>query len=233
MISSLYIFLGLAPSIIWLLFYLRRDVHPEPKSEVIKVFFYGMLVALGAIFLERGVFKIFKNLSSSPSILLILNTFLGAALIEEVLKYLVVKEKILTSPEFDEPIDAILYMMIAAMGFAGLENILVLLQLSSSLLLRQTLFILSLRFWGATFLHVLCSGTVGFWLSLSFEEKEKKMKIPFLGLGIAIFLHGLYNFFIIKGGKGFLVAALILISLALFVSFGLKKHGSKPGKELT
>jgi len=65
MISSLYIFLGLAPSIIWLLFYLRRDVHPEPKSEVIKVFFYGMLVALGAIFLERGVFKIFKNLSLS------------------------------------------------------------------------------------------------------------------------------------------------------------------------
>lgn len=223
MIYPLYIFLGLVPSIIWLLFYLRKDAHPEPKLEVIKIFVYGMLVAILAVFLERGFFIIVKNIALSPSLIIILNTFAGVALIEEFLKYFVIRETVLNSPEFDEPIDAILYMMIAALGFAAVENIMVLFQLSSSLLLSQTLFILGLRFLGATFLHVLCSGTVGYWLALSFESEKKEIKLPIFGLIIAIVLHGFYNFFIIKGGGGFFVSVAILISLALFVSFGLKR----------
>ncbi|PIP17356.1 MAG: hypothetical protein COX44_00310, partial [Candidatus Portnoybacteria bacterium CG23_combo_of_CG06-09_8_20_14_all_37_13] len=114
----LYIFLGVLPSVIWLLFYLRKDVHPEPNSQVIKIFFYGMLAAIPAVFLEKGIFEStlnppFSNLFS-PFLIIIFNTLIGVALIEEVLKYLVVKEKILKSAEFDEPTDALLYMIIAA-----------------------------------------------------------------------------------------------------------------------
>ena len=221
----LYIFFGLAPSIIWLLFYLRKDVHPESNPMVLKIFFYGMLVAIPAVFLEIGIFEEFKKLNLSPIFIAILNTFLGIALVEEFLKYLVVKEQVIGSSEFDEPIDAMLYMIIAALGFAALENILILFPLGPTFLSKEAISISVLRFLGATFLHTLCSGTVGYFLALSFFEAKKGIKLLILGLGISIFLHGLYNFAImeIEGSLKFLIPAIILFSLAIFVSLGFQR----------
>lgn len=232
----LYIFFGLAPSVIWLLFYLRKDVHPEPNSQIIKIFFYGMLAAIPAVFLEKGFQAILTDFSSptdgwwvgcslSPFLIIIFNTLIGVALIEEVLKYLVVKEKVLKSAEFDEPTDALLYMIIAALGFAALENILILIPLGPAFLLGETFSITAARFLGATFLHALCSGTVGFFLALSFFEIKNRLKFLAAGLGIACLLHGLYNFSImeIEGSLRVLIPIIILISLALFVSLGFKR----------
>ena len=226
---SFYIFFGILPSVIWLLFYLRKDVHPEPNSEVIKIFFYGMLAAIPAIFLEKGIFETVLNppFSSifSPFLIVIFNTFIGVALIEETLKYLVVKRKTLRGQEFDEPTDALLYMIIAALGFAALENILILFPLGPNFLLGQAFSISVFRFLGATFLHALCSGTIGFFLALSFFEGKNRMKLLFTGLGISIFLHGLYNFSIMEmeGSLRFLIPIIILITLSIFLSFGFKK----------
>ncbi len=224
-----YIIFGVLPSIIWLLFYLRKDVHPEPKLEVIKIFFYGMLIAIPAVFLEMGIFKGFDKIGGwmalSPFLITIFNTFIGVALIEEVLKYLVVREKVLKNPEFDEPIDAVLYMIIAALGFAALENILILFRLGPGFLVSRALEISALRFLGATFLHALCSGMVGYFLALSFFETKKRVIILSLGLGISIILHGFYNFSIMEigGDLKFLIPVVILISLAILVSLGFKR----------
>ena len=224
-----YILFGILPSIIWLLFYLRKDVHPEPKSEVIKIFFWGMLIAIPAVFLEMGIFQAFGKLGEffhwSHFLIAIFNIFIGVALIEEVLKYLVVREGILKNPEFDEPIDLVLYMIIAALGFAALENILILFRLGPAFLFSQALEISALRFLGATFLHALCSGTLGFFLAISFFETSKRRQFFSLGLGISIVLHGFYNFSILKieGPFQFLIPIMILVGLAAFLSFGFKK----------
>lgn len=221
----IYILFGLAPSIIWLLFYLRKDVHPESNPMIIKIFFYGMLSALPAIFLEIGAFEAFAKLNLPLIYLTILNTFIGVALIEEMIKFLVVKEKVLSSAEFDEPIDAMLYMIIAALGFAASENILILFDLDSQLFLPQVLAISVLRFLSATFLHALCSGLVGYFLALSLFETRKRLKLISLGLLISVALHGLYNFSImeIEGSLKFLIPLIILISLAIFLTFGFKR----------
>ena len=225
----LYILFGVLPSVIWLLFYLRKDVHPEPKSEVIKIFFWGMLIAIPAVFLEMGIFQAFGKLGEffhwSHFLIAIFNIFIGVALIEEVLKYLVVREGILKNPEFDEPIDLVLYMIIAALGFAALENILILFRLGPAFLFSQALEISALRFLGATFLHALCSGTLGFFLAISFFETRKRRQLFSLGLGISIVLHGFYNFSILKieGPFQFLIPIMILVGLAAFLSFGFKK----------
>jgi len=225
----LYILFGVLPSVIWLFFYLRRDVHPEPKSEVLKIFFYGALITIPAFFLEKGVFTVTASPLFSdflkPALITILNIFLGVALIEEVLKYLVVREKVLKSPEFDEPIDAMLYMIIAALGFAALENVLILFQLGPEFLVKEAVAISIFRFVGATFLHTLCSGTVGFFLALSFFEAKKRFWLLFTGFGISSLLHGLYNFSIMKmeGNLKALIPIIILIGLAIFVSFSSKR----------
>lgn len=221
----LYIIFGVLPSIIWLLFYLRKDVHPESNPMILKIFFYGMLITIPAVLWEMGIFSQIEKFNLSPIWISILNTFLGAALIEEVLKYLVVKEKVLNSAEFDEPIDAVLYMIIAALGFAALENILILFPLGPGLFIGKAISISALRFLGATFLHTLCSGLVGYFLALAIFEKKKATKLIFTGLTISIFLHGLYNFAImeVEGELKFLIALAILIGLAVFLTCGFKK----------
>jgi len=220
-----YTIFGILPSFLWLLFYLKRDVHPESNWMVLKIFFYGMLAALPAILLEMGFLQITGPFRNGGLIISGLNVFLGVALIEELLKYLVVREKVLKHPELDEPIDIMLYMIIAALGFAASENILILFSLGSTFLLGETLSIALLRFWGATFLHALCSGLVGYFLALSFFEKKHQIKLLSSGFAAAILLHGLYNFSIIEieGGLSLLIPLFILIGLAVFFGFSLKR----------
>ncbi len=119
-----------------------------------------------------------------------------------------------------------IYMIIAALGFAALENILVLLPGQGTFTFFQTATVSSFRFIGATFLHALCSGTVGFFLALSIFETKKRLRLIFLGLTIATILHGLYNFSIMKLDENFYyiyITIIILTALAFFVSFGFRK----------
>ena len=224
------IFFGLAPSIIWLLFYLRKDVHPEPKKMVLKIFFYGTFIAIVAaaieIAVEIALNFINKNSTFPPFLFFLLYSFIGIAFVEEFLKYFVVKKQVLNDPEFDEPTDIMIYMIIAALGFAALENILVLFPGQGTFTLFQTAVVSSLRFIGATFLHALCSGTVGFFLALSIFETKKKLRLISSGLIIATVLHGLYNFSIMKLDENFYyiyIPIIILTALAFFVSFGFRK----------
>jgi RsiW-degrading membrane proteinase PrsW (M82 family) len=103
-------------------------------------------------------------------------------------------------------------------------------------------FISFLRFIGAVFLHTLCSGSFGYFLSLSFFETKRKTQLFITGLLIAILAHGFFNFSItkiegsLKIEDGLIRIAdqrtfiffnvflgIILISLAIFVSFGFNK----------
>ena len=231
---------GLSPSIIWLLFFLRKDVHPESNKMVLKIFFLGALITLPAVLIELGIEKGLNKWASPLASAIYI--FLGIAFVEEFLKYLVVREKVLSNPEFDEPVDVLLYMIIAALGFAALENILVLLPKEKPLFFYETAIISFLRFIGATFLHALCSGTMGYFLALSFFEIKKKLRLTILGLVIATVLHGLFNLFIMEIDKTLLVyngeitivnfplfiflllsLIAILIGLAIFVLFSFKK----------
>ncbi|MEA3344379.1 MAG: PrsW family glutamic-type intramembrane protease [Patescibacteria group bacterium] len=223
-----YIIIGLLPSLIWLLFFLRKDTHPESGRMILQVFFYGMLIAIIAAFVEIAFSKIIgQNWEKDfPFLFFFTYSLIGVAFVEEFLKYSVVRQKVLRNSEFDEPLDAMLYMIIVALGFAALENILVLLPSERPLLLTETIYITSLRFIGATFLHALCSGTIGFFLALSLLKTKKRLWFMFVGLGISSFLHSLYNFSIIKTADNFyfiLIPIIILIALALFTSFGFRK----------
>ena len=213
----LYLF-GFLPSIIWLLFYLRKDSHPESNRMILKIFFFGILAAFFVIFLEKGAAIFLKKDS-------ILAIFLGGALIEEYSKYLAVRIGVYKNSELDEPVDILLYMIISALGFASLENILVLFGLGLPFDISDTVALTILRFLGATFLHALCSGTIGFFLALSLFEAKNKFKLVFSGLIIATFLHGLFNFSIIEleGSLRIIIPGIILLGLGIFVLLAFQK----------
>jgi RsiW-degrading membrane proteinase PrsW (M82 family) len=222
----LLIIFALLPSLIWLLFFLRKDSHPESNSMILKIFFYGMLAAVPAIFIELGFFRETARLNVSPYFVSFLNVFIGVALIEEALKYAVVRKKVLRNPEFDEPLDAMLYMIISALGFVFLENLLIFLSPKTFLLnFGETLALAGFRFISATFLHALCSGTLGFFLALSFFETKKRKVLLISGFFLAVVLHGLYNLAIMNMEKhwGLILPIIIISGLAIFVSLGFKK----------
>ncbi|MDP3990871.1 MAG: PrsW family glutamic-type intramembrane protease [Candidatus Nealsonbacteria bacterium] len=219
------ILFGLAPSIIWLLFFLRKDSHPESNSMVLKIFFFGMLAAIPAALLELGFYDIIKNLPLPSYLIHFLYVFVGIAFIEEIFKYLVVKKQVLRDPECDEPVDIMLYMIIAALGFAALENVLVFLPLNNGFQLLETAIVGMFRFVGATFLHALGSGLIGYYLALSFLQAKNRFKVVAKGIILATLLHGLYDFSIIniEGALKFVIPVIILTGLAIFISLGFKK----------
>jgi RsiW-degrading membrane proteinase PrsW (M82 family) len=220
----IFIVLGLIPSTIWLLFYLRKDKRPEPNAMVIKIFIYGMAVTLPAALIEWKFVALLQGLNFSQNILLAIYFLAGVGLVEELAKYLVIRLSVLKNTEFDEPVDAMIYMIIVGLGFAALENILILFLLKEPYLIEKTALALSGRFIGATFLHALCSANVGFFLALSLFKTKKRRRLLFFGLLISIALHGLFNIAIkIEGWQGTTTIITILASLFIIVLFEFKK----------
>lgn len=245
---SFYI-LGLAPSLIWLWFYLKKDKHPESNWMVITTFLAGMAIALVALILELSFEELraffdgrTAALASSGSLLkdlpttnnlqttfsLIAAVFIGGALVEEYMKYKAAKLWMnANSDDVDEPTDMMVYPIIAALGFAAMENIMVLhnQQFNQALTTANALTTMGWRFISATFLHALSSGLIGFFLALSIYKIKKRKRYLLLGLLIGIVLHGLYNWSIMEGGKFWKLAGplIILLSLSIFVSYGFQK----------
>ena len=197
-------------------------MHPEPKSAIIKVFLYGAAISLPAIAIEKSVFWGGERLSMSLFATYLFDTFLGVALTEEFLKFLAVDIGISKSREFDEPVDAMIYMITAAMGFAAAENILIVFQIKP---LAEIFEVSLFRFLGATFLHALASGICGIFIGLSFYKRRGKWKMVSIGLFFAVLLHGFYDFYIMKGegGLNILVPLLLLLVSAVLVSMGFKR----------
>lgn len=217
----LYLFLGILPSFLWLIYFLRKDIHPESKKQITKIFFLGAIFAIFAFFVELA-FQEGLNFFKLPYLAYsILSIFIIVGLVEEIGKYLPVRLKVIGKPFFDEPIDAVIYMVSSAMGFAGLENVLLFFGQEP-----QNPWALSwARFLGATFLHAFVSAIVGFFIALAIWQKRNYLKMIVMGLAIASFLHGLYNYTIIevKEPLKFYIVILILITLAILVSWQLKK----------
>ena len=154
----------------------------------------------------------------------VFNILLFAPLTEEFFKYLVVRQVILRHPDFDEPLDAMIYLIVSALGFAAAENLLVIFT-SSILSFQVALNIALARFLSATFLHTLASGILGYFLALALLNFKKRKLIFGLGFALAVVAHSFYNFlawhFFSQGEfKNFaLFAALFLIFLAALVSW--------------
>jgi len=241
----LTIILGLLPSFIWLLFFLKKDAHPEPKSMILKVFFAGALVAPIAAFVGTGFQEILLALHLFPTstIFILPYFFIGVGVAEEFLKYLVIRFLVLSHHEFDEPVDAMLYMVISGLGFAALENLLI---LFSQTILNQSLgnalSLILYRFLTAVFLHALCSAFIGYFLALSICDTKHQLKLISIGLVFGAMFHGLFDIAITKIGNSLIerggevvisdyqtfvfssaLLLVILIGLAVFVTYGFRQ----------
>lgn len=207
----LSVVLGFIPSFAWLAFFLKEDVHPEPKKMIVKTFAAGGLIALIVAVLQFSMRDFFDGLNVERYGIV---SLLTASTIEEIFKFLAVYLAVKRSRFFDEPIDAMIYMIAAALGFAFVENAGFLVSLREW---PEIFTVLSLRFAGATLLHALSSGLVGYYWA-----KGGRIFI-IKGLVLASLLHTAFNRLIILFGGESIYPIVFLVIAALFIFWDFEK----------
>lgn len=235
--ANINIFLAFIPPVLWLLFYLREDRHPEPKFLLLITFVGGMASAFFAMAVElfilgeNGIALNYIGMAATPFLF-----FLVIALVEEYAKYLPVKLLITNRSDFDEPVDAMIYMMTGALGFAAVENALFILpfffevvqNVVSVLPLTQENVLLGLdvtanRFLGANLLHALSSGIVGFFLARAWFLPNRHHFVA-LGILLATLLHAIFNYLILirevlPQGTFYIILLLSVMAIMVFIDF--------------
>lgn len=193
--------LALAPSLVWLFFYLKEDMHPEPKYWLLIIFLMGITSAPLVIFLETifagFIGRSIGNLGLTNAGALI---FLIAPIIEEITKYGIVHLTLNKNQVLDEPADGMIYLIVSALGFAAIENVIAIFSSISPAainVLSQTINYMSLRFISAVALHGFASAIMGYFFAI-YYFKERKIRLLIEGLVYAVALHSTYNFLIIQ-----------------------------------
>ena len=103
------------------------------------------------------------------------------------------------SKHFDEPVDAIIYLITAALGFASMENALYLLKDFSQGGIATVLLDSNLRFIGATVLHIISAAILGVAFAFAFYRRFWVQFIAgFIGIAIATLLHAHFNLSIME-----------------------------------
>lgn len=182
---------GIIPALLWLFFWRREDhLHPEPRSTISGAFMIGMGAVVVSILLQK------------ISVIFITDTthqYVVWAIIEEILKFCGAYFIAFHSPDLDEPIDPLIYLITVALGFAALENTLFVMGVIQSGDYIQTIVTGNMRFIGATLLHVLASSCVGIMLGFGFYRSHfTRFLAGFIGLCAGVALHAYFNLSIIS-----------------------------------
>ncbi|OHA16756.1 MAG: hypothetical protein A3C79_00260 [Candidatus Taylorbacteria bacterium RIFCSPHIGHO2_02_FULL_45_28] len=185
---------GILPSFIWIFFWLREDrQYPEPRSLLVACFFGGMLAVGAAVFIEQYIAKIYTD----PTI-----RYTLWAATEEILKFIAIALIGIRSQANDEPIDAMIYCIVVALGFAALENALFIMGPLSDGEIARSIVTGNMRFMGATLLHVVSSASIGFSIGYFFYHgRIVKIIAAVIGIIGAIAIHAIFNLSIIEASS--------------------------------
>jgi RsiW-degrading membrane proteinase PrsW (M82 family) len=209
------------PSLVWLGYWLRKDCHPEPKVLISKVLLLGIIVSPLAIAAQLLFVQATADVTGLTTEVVGSSSwfYLWAAFVEELVKWLVVFLLVFRSPEFDEPVDAMIYMLTAALGFAAMENILAL-NRAAAVDLTSALSLWGLRFAGATLLHALSSALLGYFIALSWFVWEQRKAMFAVGLALATLFHWIFNLFVsqMHQSVSLLFSTFLLIAMAFLIS---------------
>lgn len=206
---------GVLPAILWLLFWLREDSkRPEPRGRIIETFIAGMVAVVIVLPFQKVVATIFPGLG--------LKQFLLWAILEEVFKFAAAYIVAIRSIDDDEPIDALIYMLTAALGFVALENTLFIWNPLVDQNIIGALLTGGTRFIGASLLHVVASGTVGVYIALAYYKSGMlKVHAAFYGLALAVIFHTAFNMFVLSsfGASGLGIFATVWFGITLLILF--------------
>lgn len=177
--------------VIWADKYERESFLP-----LLICFALGALAIVPSIWMENGVLDArWFDLTSNWQLLLY--AFVGIALIEEAFKAIVFFAYPYWQRFFNEPFDGVVYAVMISMGFAGVENILYVLESGVEAGIARAL--------TAVPAHATFGVLSGYYFGRSkFEPKRKWPLVALGGIAVSIF-HTLYDFLILQNISQYLM----------------------------
>jgi RsiW-degrading membrane proteinase PrsW (M82 family) len=192
-----FIALSVGPALILLALFKKWDEkRPEPPGKVRNMVLFGIACCIPAALVEPVIAAALgKDLVTANGNFL--EAYLVAGTTEETLKLLMVLIYVYWQPHFDEVMDGVLYTAASSLGFAMLENVLY--------VAKGGVATGVVRAFTAVPLHATGSGIMGYFVGRSKFAGPAKPFWILLGLGIAIFIHGTYDWTAMsEGGYGFM-----------------------------
>lgn len=180
----LVLLFSLVPTLILVGFVLYTDRKSrEPTKNIVICLLSGILTIALASYLENLVMPYFSN-----NVIL---TYVWA-FIEELSKIAIFFLFIFDNKYFDDIYDGLVYMMLIALSFAGLENIM---YAFSENTISSSISLALMRDFTTVPLHVICGIVIGYFISLgSFSKDKTKKYLNFLfAILVPSFIHGTFN----------------------------------------
>ena len=194
--------------------------QPEPKRYLFFTFFAGMLAVPLVLPVEEFAGQYLTGLA----------LIVCWAALEEIFKFTAAYVTSLRARVFDEPLDAVIYMVTAALGFSAVENVLFLFTPLYQHNAFQSILVGDLRFMGASLLHILASATIGFCMAFAFHKPPAtRRRAALLGVILAAALHACFNFFILQGGS-LMFGTFALLWVGVVVALLLVERIKEPTK---
>ena len=178
---------------------LRRydKLEPEPIKVLLRVGLWGGLLSVIPAIIGNSLADHFlglngfvNDLSRRMSLPLALGSAVFIGINEETWKFLATFAWVKKLPEFDQPIDGMIYAMTVALGFAALENLEYTVRFGAGVLVARSLLSMPI--------HLACAAIWGYGLArakfISSHKKYFKTALPYL-LGAAA-VHAAFDFFI-------------------------------------
>lgn len=218
---------ALLPIVILGIYIYRKDSSvPEPVGQLVKAFVFGVI----SIFVSLCIsipFSLMGLFPDEPKTVLdsIAISFWGAAIPEEIAKFVMLWLVLRKNKYFDEKMDGIVYAVCVSLGFAALENVMYLFDNIESFVsvgITRGIFSVPGHF---------CFGVLmGYYYSLAKFYPIGKSKNWVLALIAPILVHGVYDsiLFTMNVSTGI---STVLFFVFLYFCFRMWKYGSAKIRE--
>ncbi|WP_224250097.1 PrsW family intramembrane metalloprotease [Hyalangium gracile] len=194
---------AVVPSLLLLWYVYARDKNPEPRGMLLKTFLLGALICIPVVPVAMLLEGMGQGMAGDMWGSAFVKGVLGAAIPEELFKFLVLRAYVWRKHHFDEPLDGVVYGATASLGFATLENILYVGEHGVGVAVLRAVTAVP----GHAFTGVVMGAFLG---RARFAEPEQRTGLLWAGLGAAIFLHGAYDVFLFTGSGYAFLALLVL-----------------------
>ena len=203
------------PVLFWACYHYYKDRHlPEPVSHLLVAFTLGV----GSFYLGMFMYRAldFVNLRYDAYLLAETNlpglfayAVLVIGVIEELAKLIPFFLVVMRFKEFNEPIDGIIYASFIALGFAAVENIQYIQNVSSLQALA--------RGFAGPVVHIVFASIWGYYIGRAYLCQRNLGPTVFAAVAITAFLHGIYDFVVIAlPAPALPVAAFLIVSIWLW-----------------
>ncbi len=222
---------------IWL-WYLRRHTRSIPAQSIALAFFGGLVIVIPAFWLEDMANSLWLLISPSTAhnfagatlplmrlsdiLLPALGTFLVVAVIEEGLRYFVMRLWIQRSKVIDQVFDGLLIGVAVGLGFATLENTIYFWQLFQEGSFDTLVFVFFLRFIISTLAHISFSVLMGALLARGMCDLFNRKVFLISAFLLPWALHGLYD--LLLGINQGMYAVLMLLPPLLVLVFWTRRR---------